>query len=86
MTGAGELFSDIGYKGLEISANSYGSAAINAMDADGFSWNSFNSQTGWDDMSSAYLSGLTGRAVSSALELGTFGFTGDTYPRRRGFH
>ena len=54
-------------------------AAIGALEPDGFNWSAFSDQTDWDAMKSSYISGLTGRAAGSALELGSFGFTGDTY-------
>jgi len=74
-----EVSTDIFNTGINTTINNYGSAALNSLTTGGFDFDSFNSMTSWDAMKMGYISGMAGTAVSSSLELGTFGFIGDTY-------
>jgi hypothetical protein len=78
-SGLFEVASDVGIRGISSVASNYGTAALYSLDADskGWNWNTFNSMTSWENAGIGYLSGMTGTAVSGALNLGTFGFIGD---------
>lgn len=78
-SGIFEVAGDIGIRGIGSVASNYGTAALYSLDANsqGWNWNTFNTMTSWENAGIGYLSGMTGTAVSGALNLGTFGFIGE---------
>jgi hypothetical protein len=77
VSGLGEVVSDVGIAGFSTTVNSFGNAAIQSLDGDGFNVDRFNSMINPDSMKVNYISALAGTGVSSTLELGTFGFIND---------